>query len=532
MKALYTLIILLIPFVGFGQKFSSHCYNQYFSVKSNFFGDENEFPSTTFLNLSYDNQNYDITDGLMGISLSFNTIPNNAYNYFSALISQNDDIYVSAQGNRTYKFPTALNQFELDFDNDNYESPVLTWQPIDTTYGGCNFQGNASNTDFCQNFNGDIYYAQCANGGTAVLNISTPSYSVIAQEITGGNVRSLVSHPNDTIFYLANATSVFSFFPSTIGYTELNLPNADYISSMEIDNDGNLYVVYFILNEDSVSGTFSIAKGIDYNQSWEIIFSDGNFYTGGQSKILDFDSNNIGYLLSLNEYGGDLCLYKIENDSVNLFNNFNINAESFAIEIDNYGNPHIVYVDNEDNLSVNSFNGSDWTNIFLGLGMGDQIDYLDIQFNSYNDLYLLFEGKEGNTDIATVLTLLNCSIVTADSWNCVNNACVDPLDGSGEFSTLNDCEQVCQNISSIVETNLDINIYPNPSSNIFNLELNSDSEAEITVTNVLGEQVYFESTQSIGEFNTQIDLSDYSKGIYNLTLKTSDGLSNHKLILQ
>jgi hypothetical protein len=164
--------------------------------------------------------------------------------------------------------------------------------------------------------------------------------------------------------------------------------------------------------------------------------------------------------------------------------------------------------------------------------MGDQIDYLDIQFNSYNDLYLLFEGKEGNTDIATVLTLLNCSIVTADSWNCVNNACVDPLDGSGEFSTLNDCEQVCQNISSIVETNLDINIYPNPSSNIFNLELNSDSEAEITVTNVLGEQVYFESTQSIGEFNTQIDLSDYSKGIYNLTLKTSDGLSNHKLILQ
>ena len=30
---------------------------------------------------------------------------------------------------------------------------------------------------------------------------------------------------------------------------------------------------------------------------------------------------------------------------------------------------------------------------------------------------------------------------------------------------------------------------------------------------------------------TQIDLSKYSKGIYNLTLKTSDGISNHKLIL-
>ena len=77
-----------------------------------------------------------------------------------------------------------------------------------------------------------------------------------------------------------------------------------------------------------------------------------------------------------------------------------------------------------------------------------------------------------------------------------------------------------------------LNIYPNPSSNIFNLELNSDSKSEIIVTNVLGEQVYFESTKSIGEFNTQIDLSNYSKGVYNLTIKTSDGLSNHKLILQ
>ena len=78
----------------------------------------------------------------------------------------------------------------------------------------------------------------------------------------------------------------------------------------------------------------------------------------------------------------------------------------------------------------------------------------------------------------------------------------------------------------------DLNVYPNPSSNIFNLEFNIDTEAEILVTNILGEQVHFESIQSIGEYNTQIDLSNYSKGIYNLTIKTSDGISNHKLILQ
>ena len=59
--------------------------------------------------------------------------------------------------------------------------------------------------------------------------------------------------------------------------------------------------------------------------------------------------------------------------------------------------------------------------------------------------------------------------------------------------------------------------------------MNSDSETEILVTNILGEKVY---NESIKEYNTQIDISDYSKGIYNLTIKTSDGISNYKLILQ
>ena len=43
-----------------------------------------------------------------------------------------------------------------------------------------------------------------------------------------------------------------------------------------------------------------------------------------------------------------------------------------------------------------------------------------------------------------------------------------------------------------------------------------DTEAEILVTNILGEQVHFESIQSIGKYNTQIDLSNYSKGIITL----------------
>jgi len=106
------------------------------------------------------------------------------------------------------------------------------------------------------------------------------------------------------------------------------------------------------------------------------------------------------------------------------------------------------------------------------------------------------------------------------------------MDGSGVYSSLNDCEQECTDVSSINENIINVNIFPNPSSNIFNLEFNSDSETETLVTDVLDEQVYFESNQSIGEYNTLIDLSNCSRGIYNLTIKTYGGISNHKLILQ
>ena len=132
------------------------------------------------------------------------------------------------------------------------------------------------------------------------------------------------------------------------------------------------------------------------------------------------------------------------------------------------------------------------------------------------------------------LSLNECeySCLTNESYNCIDNICNDPMDGSGTFSTLNDCEQVCQNISSIIYNFTDVNIFPNPSSNMFNLELNINSEAEILVSNVIGEQVHFESIQSIGKHNTQIDLSHSSEGIYILTIKTSEIISNYKLILQ
>ena len=79
-----------------------------------------------------------------------------------------------------------------------------------------------------------------------------------------------------------------------------------------------------------------------------------------------------------------------------------------------------------------------------------------------------------------------------------------------------------------------ISIYPNPSRGEFNIEiLSMDSqEIEIRVVNSMGQKIYNKRVEVEGIHKQNIDLSNYSKGIYNLSIKTDTETTNHRLILQ
>ena len=82
-------------------------------------------------------------------------------------------------------------------------------------------------------------------------------------------------------------------------------------------------------------------------------------------------------------------------------------------------------------------------------------------------------------------------------------------------------------------TNLDV--YPNPSRDIFNISFTSEAiqDLEIRVLNVVGEEIIIENLQQfVGEYVRQIDLNSYSKGIYLLEIETNQGVINKKLVLQ
>jgi hypothetical protein len=82
-------------------------------------------------------------------------------------------------------------------------------------------------------------------------------------------------------------------------------------------------------------------------------------------------------------------------------------------------------------------------------------------------------------------------------------------------------------------TNLDV--YPNPSRDVFNISFTSESiqDLRVRILNVVGEVIASEDLQQfIGEYTKQINLVDNAKGIYFLEIETNDGIINKKLILQ
>jgi hypothetical protein len=81
-----------------------------------------------------------------------------------------------------------------------------------------------------------------------------------------------------------------------------------------------------------------------------------------------------------------------------------------------------------------------------------------------------------------------------------------------------------------VENDINFNVFPNPSNGVFNINFSSNEEnnVNLTVKNVVGQTVITETVNVSGKTNHQISLTDYSKGIYFLTV----GSETVKLIVE
>ena len=81
----------------------------------------------------------------------------------------------------------------------------------------------------------------------------------------------------------------------------------------------------------------------------------------------------------------------------------------------------------------------------------------------------------------------------------------------------------------------DLDIYTNPSRDVFNISFNTANKQDITlrIRNIVGEEIYTEELKEFdGTYTKAISLENYPKAVYFLEINTKQGTINKKLVLQ
>ena len=80
-----------------------------------------------------------------------------------------------------------------------------------------------------------------------------------------------------------------------------------------------------------------------------------------------------------------------------------------------------------------------------------------------------------------------------------------------------------------------LNIYPNPTSGIFNISFVSEDENSfnLKILDSYGKIIEIENKKLfIGEFTKQVNLSEYPRGIYIVQIETNDSFISKRIVLQ
>ena len=91
----------------------------------------------------------------------------------------------------------------------------------------------------------------------------------------------------------------------------------------------------------------------------------------------------------------------------------------------------------------------------------------------------------------------------------------------------------CVGIEELTES-VGLNVYPNPTTGIFTLELNATAniDATLNITSIDGKLVLTHKVEGNGLITKSIDISGLANGIYYLKLETKDAIKTYKVLKQ
>lgn len=407
-----------------------------------------------------------------------------------------------------------------------------------------------------------------------IVNNHIVNYEIFAEDMYSGNVANTLQNEqiefeySDSIFYVIGEQNT----------VEISIQ--DLYAYNGVVHVVDAVISPFIPNLEGTCGVWRLVLQSTSNYSWGdselLLYKNNDFmqsltvFNGGADRVYDFGVD-IGDEIDLYfiDEGGYTQSYQLYNADLELVFNATANPQALYNSLNSYTDIIACEEFGEDycgKIKVQTFSdyGGGWygggLNVYRNGVFDKQIDmptsYAQTTFinTNYNDTlnfvvvnpafpdetgYLIHNTNgqiiyDENEDFVAPQNspdLLFCELIISDkSWNCLEDACVELSDDTGDFSSLSECQKLC-GTSSIDENGVELSIYPNPSSGLFNIQFNSyEGDVELQLTNILGNKVFSTFLNMKEQNNFILDLSTYSEGIYNLTLKTNMEIKTYKLV--
>jgi len=350
-------------------------------------------------------------------------------------------------------------------------------------------------------------------------NIMYGSYqrARVHKSTNGGNNFSLIFAPG-TVGIPASGTGVSQTSPFVL--SEAN-PDILYVGTSYISKSTNAGNSWSLMNGgNELNGSPSISMATSY-QDEDILYVGTSPITTSASVFLTVNGGNSFTDITGNlpdRYPVDLAV-DANNDSI------------IYVALSGFGTSHIYK--SEDR-------GNNWIDIGNGLpDVPTSAVFIDPDFPSHiyvgNDIGV-FVSTDGGVSwhdfrdgLPEVISVLDLTISPS------NRKLRAATHGNGVYQVSLLDQPIHVNIPEIDLYIDNIQIFPNPSRDIFNITFTSNEkqDLEIRIINVIGENIFIESKQQfVGEYTKQISLEEYPKAIYFLEIETQDRVINKKLILQ
>jgi len=379
------------------------------------------------------------------------------------------------------------------------------------------FSSDGGHAFVCDGYQGSNYYH--FNFGWSG---SSNGYYTL-QDVNGfnqgqGMVRNI--YPGEAGYpYVANDADTLKFNAGS--FTDGSGPVDDYPAGMNAS-----WLIAPQTNTDSVS-TISL-HFVKFNtaSSDHVMIYSGS--SDSNPLIGDYSGSNIPDNLT------------IENNEVYIAFTSTGSAPGFNIEYTTtaptWCNGNTVITDPNGTVTDGSENGFYYNNgatcIFI-FQNPEAVQY-NFEFNEFstesdNDKLAIYDaannlmGEYSGSDLPAPLSIATNMVIM--TWG--TNATINDQGWSFDFTV--DGVGVSENAYN------NLSVYPNPTNGLLNInfDIEKANDIKVIVSNINGQVVYQKNINSLnGVYNNSIDLSDQAKGVYMLSIVSSKGKTDKKIVLQ